>query len=285
MAAPGALAIAPAALFSPASQLLSRAYWFARDHPQWVLGFGLFGTAPAAAVFLLLLHESFEALLVPGTTLAGLRPVCYGLAGLAFMRFPLRLALARLMAEVTAERGASAAGAALFGLVQAPTAFLYGSLSTLGYLVGSLLILPLGLAFQAELAFHRFAATTLTPWEAFREAGRLPVTSLGLKLFSSAGTLWIVAFLVLWTAPGATLDLLEWLLRTDVAALRELFGTSSPAWLAAALVLTLSGAEMLFFIALGLFSAEWQRLAGGSDLQALLDGLEEQGRKGLEVFE
>jgi hypothetical protein len=272
-------------VFSPASHLLSRAYWLARDHPQWVLGFGLLGTAPAAAVFLLLLHESFEALLAPGTTLGDLRPLCYGLAGLVFLRFPLRMALARIMAGLTAERSASAAEAARFGLAHAPTALLYGSLSTLGYLVGSLLILPLGLAFQADLAFHRFAATTLTPWEAFREAGRLPVTSLGLKLFSSAGLLWIIAFLVLWTAPGAALDLLEWLLRADVAAPRELFGTSSPAWLAAALVLTFAGAEMLFFMAMGLFSAEWQRLAGGSDLRSLLDGLEERGQKGLEAFE
>jgi hypothetical protein len=277
--------LAPAALFSPASHLLSRAYWFARDHPQWVLGFGLLGTAPAAAAFLLLLHESFETVLVPGTTLGDLRPLCYGLAGLVFLRFPLRLALARQMAEATAERNASAAEAARFGLAQVPTALFYGSLSTLGYLTGSLLILPLGLGFQADLAFHRFAATRLSPWEAFREAGRLPVASLGLKLFSSAGLVWLIAFAVLWTAPGAALDLLEWLLRVDVAALRELFGTSSPAWLAAALVLTLAGAEMLFFIALGLFSAEWQVLAGGSDLRALLDGLEERGRKGLEAFE
>ncbi len=285
MAAPGALAIAPAALFSPASHLLSRAYWFARDHPQWVLGFGLLGSAPAAAAFLLLLHESFEAVLVPGDTLGSLRPLCYGLAALVCLRFPLRLALARLMAGTTGEGGGSAAQAARFGLTQAPTAFLYGSLSTLGYLTGSLLVLPLGLAFQADLAFHRFAASNLRPWEAFREAGRLPVTGVGLKLFTSAGLLWIVAFLVVWTAPGAALALLEWLLRADVAASRELFGTSSPAWLAAALVLTLSGAEILFFIALGLFSAEWQQLAGGSDLRALLDGLEERGQKGLEAFE
>jgi hypothetical protein len=281
MAAAGTTVAASGVLFSPASHLLSRACWLARDQPQWVLGFGLLGTAPAAAVFLLLLHESFEALLVPGTTLSGLRPVCYALAALVFLRFPLRLALARVMAG----REASAGEAAVFGLVHAPTAVLYGSLSTLGYLTGVVMILPLGLAFQADLAFHRFAATTLTPGEAFREAGRLPVTSLGLKLFSSAGLLGIVAFLVLWTAPTATLDLLEWLLRADVAASRELLGTSSPAWLAAALVMAFSGADTLFFVALGFFSAEWQRLAGGSDLRELLDGLESPGAPDLEAFE
>jgi hypothetical protein len=281
LAASASSGIADAALFSPASHLLSRAYWLARDHPQWVLGFGLLGTAPAAAVFLLLLHETFESVLVAGATLASLRPLCYGLAALVLLRFPLRLALARRMAET----GTPAAEAARFGFVHAPTAFFYGSLSTLGYLAGSVLILPLGLAFQADLAFHRFAATTLTPWEAFREAGRLPVSRLGLKLFTSACLLWIVAFVVVWTAPAAALGLAEWLLRVDVAAARELLDTSSPAWLASALVLTLSAAELLFFVALGLASAEWEKLAGASDLRAILDDLEERSREGREAFE
>jgi hypothetical protein len=250
-----------------------------------VLGLGLLGAAPASAAFLLLLHESFEAVLVPGARVAALRPLCFGLAAVLFLRFPLRLALARLMAEGSADRDASAASAVRFGLVEAPTALLYGSLSTLGYLSGLVLVLPLALAFQADLAFHRFAATGLSPLQAFREAGRLPVVGVGLKLFTSAGVLWLIAFLVVWTAPAAALGLLEWLLRADVAALRDLLGMSSPAWLAAALVLTLTGTEILFFVALGVFSAEWQQLAGGSDLRALLADLEQRGLQGKEAFE
>jgi hypothetical protein len=62
-------------------------------------------------------------------------------------------------------------------------------------------------------------------------------------------------------------------------------GTSSAAWGAAALITALTGVELLWTVAFGLFSAEWQKLSGGSDLAAMLDLLERRGASGDEAFD
>ena len=271
-----------AGVLPPAAGLLSRAFWFACDHPLPVLGLGLLGTAPAAALLLLFLREALLAVFTSGEGVAGLLPLASGLAAVSFLRFPFRLALARFMA---AGPGGSVGQSARFALVHLPAALLYGALSTLGWVLGAVLLLPLALAFSATLAFHRFAATGLTAWEALGDAWRVPTVGLALRLGATCGALVVVVFLVLWTSPGAALGLAEWLVRADVAALREALGPGAPAWTAAALVLSLTAGELLWTLAFGLLAADWQRLTEGSDLAAALDLLEARPATAGEAFE
>ncbi len=271
-------------LLPPPSVLLSRAFWFTRDHPDAVVGLGLLGTAPGAALLLLLLREAHEFWLVAGQASA-LAPLCFGVAAVYFLRFPFRLALARFMATATRGERASVLEASAFAFAHLPTSLFYGSVSTLGWLLGAVALFPLIFAFQATLAFHRFAATDLSAWAALKDAGRLPVIAIGIRLLAGAAALAFAVFLVLWTTPGAVLGLAEWLLRADVAALRAVVGASSAAWAAAALIVALTGVELLWTVAFGLLSAEWQKLSGGSDLAAMLDLLERRGASGDEAFD
>jgi hypothetical protein len=275
---------AGAALFPPATVLLSRAFWFARDHPGPVIGLGFLGAAPTAALLLLLIREAHESWLAPGAVSA-LLPLSFGVAAVFFLRFPLRLALARWMAQESRGEPASVPSASLFGLVHLPTALFYGGLSTLGWLLGAVFAVPLILAFQGTLALHRFAATDLSAWAALQDARQIPVGALGLKLLGAALVLTAALFLVLWTTPQALLGLAEWLFRADVIALREVLGVTSPPWGAAALVLAGSAVELLWTLAFGLVSADWQRLAAGSDLAAALDVLEARGSGAAEAFD
>jgi hypothetical protein len=258
--------------------LLSRAWWFACDHPKAVLGLGLLGSAPTAALLLLYLQEALETLLLGGApTTQGLRPVAFGLAAVFFTRYPFRMALARWMAASMEGTPVSLPRALAFGLAHTPAALLYASLSVLGAVLGAFVLVPWLWIYQASLAYHRFAAGTLSPWAAFAEGGRLPLASLGSRLTGAAVVLFATLFLLLWTTPTQALGLAEWLFRLNVAPLRPVFALSSGPWMAVALVLPLVAVELLWTLAFGLLSAEWQKLSGGSDLHAALLDIERRG--------
>ena len=267
-----------AALFPSASVLLSRAWWFACDHPKAVLGLGLLGSAPTAALLLLYLQEAHETLLLGGApTTQGLKPIAFGLAAVFFTRYPFRLALARWMAGAMEGSPVSLPGALAFGLAHVPTALLYASLSVLGWVLGLILLIPYRWVFQSSLAFHLFAAGTRSPWAAFGEGGRLPLAALGSRLSGATTILFLALFLILWTTPGQALGLAEWLFRLNVAPLRPVFALGSGPWLSVALVLPLVAMELLWTLAFGLLAAEWRRLSGGSDLLAALQDIERRG--------
>jgi hypothetical protein len=261
------------ALPSPAT-LLSRAVWYALEHPGPVLVLGLLGSGPPAVLLLLFLRESQEALLLPGGTVAAVRPLAFGLAAVWLARFPARLALARYMAAARAGTSATLREALGFGLRHVPTAILYGSLSTLGWMGGALVFFPFVWTFRASLAFHRFAASDLNAFGAWRDAGRVPATALGFRLLGLVQILAAWTFIVVWTSPAAALGLSEWLLRVDVAAWQALLAWDSPAWFVAAGVLALVAVELLWSVAYGLLAANWETLSQGSDLLARLAALE-----------
>jgi hypothetical protein len=238
------------------------------------------GSAPVAVLLLLFLREAQETLFFQGTTAEALRPLAFGLAGVYFVRFPFRLALARWMAQASHGEEPSLLRALGFAVVHLPTALFYGALSTLGWMLGSIAVVPILGTIRGSLALHRFAATELGAWAALREAGRIPAGRIGLRLIGTAGVLYLCAFLVVWTSPGAALGLAEWLLRAKVAALREVLDPLSPPWLAVALVLPLAGVELLWSVAFGLLSSEWSRLCGASDLLASLHELERKAASG-----
>jgi hypothetical protein len=262
------------ALLPRAVTLLSRAVWYTLDHPGPVLLLGLLGSGPPAVLCLMFLRESQESLLVAGQTVSALWPLAFGLAAVWFVRFPLRLALARYMAEERRSGRASLLAALGFGLKQAPSALLYGSLSTLGWLGGLALALPFVLTLRASLALQCFAAGDGSAFDAWREAGRVPATALGLRLLGLMQVLAPWIFVVLWTSPSAALGLGEWLLRLDVAALRALLGVESPSWAATAAVLAVMAAELLWSVAYGLLAANWETLSRGTDLLAQVAALE-----------
>jgi hypothetical protein len=266
------------ALFPSASVLLSRAWWFGCAHPKAVLGLGLLGSAPTAALLLLYLREAHETLLLGGEpTTQGLKPLAFGLAAVFFTRYPFRMALARWMAGAMEGAPVSLPAALGFGLAHTPAALLYASLSILGWVLGAVVLTPYRWVFQSSLAFHRFAAGRQTPWAAFVEGGRLPLGRLGARLSGAATTLYAVLFFLLWTTPRQALGLAEWLFRLDVAALRPVFALGSGPWLSVALVIPLVAVELLWAIAFGLLASEWQKLSGGSDLQAALVDIERRG--------
>jgi hypothetical protein len=267
-----------AALFPSASVLLSRAWWLACDHPKAVLGLGLLGSAPTAALLLLYLQEAHETLLLGGApTTQGLKPIAFGLAAVFFTRYPFRMALARWMAGSMEGTPVSLPRALAFGIVHAPTALLYASLSVLGWVLGAIVLVPYRWVFQSSLAFHLFAAGTQSPWAAFRDAGRLPLASLGSRLSGASTVLYLALFVILWTTPSQALGLAEWLFRLNVAPLRPVFALGSGPWFSVAVVLPLVAMEMLWSLAFGLLAAEWRRLSGGSDLQAALQDIERRG--------
>ncbi len=257
-----------------ATTLASRAIWYTLDHAGPVLSLGLLGSGPPAVLFLLFLRESQESLFVSGQTVAAVRPLAFGLAAVWFVRFPLRLALARYMAAQRREGRASLVGALAFGCRHAPTAVLYGSLSTLGWIGGLVLMLPFVWTLRASLALQRFAAGEGSAFEAWREAARVPATGVGLRLMGVMQFLAPWLFVVLWTSPAAALGLVEWFLRVDVAALRALLGTDSLTWALTAAVLALMIAELLWSVAYGLLAASWETLSGGADLLAQVTALE-----------
>jgi hypothetical protein len=258
--------------------LLSRAWWYACDHPKAVLGLGALGVAPTAALLLLFLQEAHETLILGGApTTTSLRPIAFGVAAVVFLRYPFRMALARWMAGEAAGRAVSLPAALGFGLLHTPTALLYAALSILGFVVGSVVVVPYVWVYQASFAFHRFASSTLSPWAAFRDARRLPLGTLGMRLTVAATVLFGALFLVVWTTPSQLLGLVEWLFRLDVAGLRPVVALRSGPWLAVALVLPLVAVELLWTLAFGLLAAEWERLSGGSDLLAALEDIERRG--------
>jgi hypothetical protein len=269
-----------AASFPPASALLSSALLFALEHASAVLPLGLLGSAPFAVALVLYLRECYEVLLLPGASVAALRPLAFGLAGLYLLRFPFRLALAAFMAG---ERRAAPAGALrslALGLIEAPAALYYGCLSTLGWLAGAVVLLPFAACVRASLAFQLFAAAPLSAREAYREAARAPVVPLGFRLAALLSVAFLGLALVIWTAPASALGLGEWLLKLDVTALREVLGLGSATWLLVSLAVAWMGAELLWAVAFGLLAQEWERVAQGADIAAELQALESR----IEVF-
>lgn len=263
-----------AILFPPATVLFSRAYGFLADHPGPVVALGVAGVAPASALGLMFLREAHQSWLISGAVSA-LAPLSFALAAAHFVRFPFGMALARYMARASRGEPAGVAEALGFATVHLPASLMFGALGTLGWLLGSVVGLPLLLAHRATLAVHIFAGTDLTPVGAIREAGRLPF-ALFARLAGVGLLLLVTLFFVAWTTPGALLDLAEWLLRAEVAALREGVGPSSPAWTSAAFVLALGAVQVLWTIAFGAVTAELQKLSLGSDLKAALDTLEQR---------
>jgi hypothetical protein len=250
--------------FSPAPALLSRAWWYLCDHPGAV-ALGLGGSAPAAAAMLLYAHEATDQVLVHGSTAEAMRPLAFGLAALCLARFPPRLALARWMAD-RALGTASIPRALGFALVHLPAALLYGAASTLGWILGAALAVPMAATFGAAFALHRFAAGEDGAWATLSAAVRAPVHAAGFRLLTACTALWLVVFLVAYTSGPAALDLAEWLLSADVAALGAVIGHDSPAWIAACAVLALTVAELLWFVAFGLLAAEWGDATTGADI-------------------
>ena len=263
------------AVFPAAATLLSRALWYALDHPGPVLGLGLAGSALPAALFLLFLREAQETLFFAGSTAETMKPVALGLAAVYFLRFPSRLALARWMAAARRGRPESLWGASRFALLHLPSALFYGSLSTLGWIAGAVLIVPLAAVWYAGLAFHTFAASDVTSArDALREVRRIPLGTLGLRLMNVTGVVVLTGFLILWSAPQALLGLAEWLARADVSALRAVVGSTSALWAGTALVLALVLAELLWSVAFGLLAGEWETVSRGADLARELAHLE-----------
>jgi hypothetical protein len=203
-----------------------------------------------------------------------MRPLAFGVAAVYFLRFPFRLALARFMVASARGDAAGVPSALGFALLHAPTALFYGAVATFGWILGSLVALPIVATLHAGLAFHRFAVGDASALGALREAMRIPSAGVGLKLIGSASVVYLGLFLITWTAPGSALGLAEWLFRADVAALQQLLGLASPAWLGVALILPLVAVELLFSLAFGLVSREWDRLSAAPDLLARLQLLE-----------
>lgn len=269
-----------AGLFPPATTLLSRAVWYLLEHAHGAVTLGLLGSAPFALLLVLFLREAWETLLISGTTAVALRPLAFGLAGVYLLRFPLRLALARWMAEQRRGGEPSLPRALAFACLQAPAAFYYGALSTLGWMLGSVLLLPFALTLRASLAFHLFAGGDESARQAWREASRVPVVPLGFRMSAVASVMFVGCWLVLGTAPGTALGLAEWLLKLNVTALREVLSLSSPTWLLGSLALSWMAIELIWSVAFGLLAEDWERLSRGSDLLAELQALEARG----EVF-
>ena len=254
--------------FPSASSLLSRAWWFACDHPVPVLFLGLSGSAPWSVLLLLYLREAKEAHVVQGGAVAALWPLALGLAGVYFLRFPFRLALARWMAHAGpgGEEGIPAGRALGWALLHFPTALLYGAISTLGWILGLVAGLPFLAVFLVGFAFHRFAASESGAWQVLQEARQVPLAGIGFRLLTVTTLVCLCVFLILWTGPVYALGLAEWLLKADVASLRALFGPSSLVWVEVAAVLSLTVTELLWSLASGLLAAEWEALRGGADL-------------------
>jgi len=271
---------AAAGLFPPATALLSRAVWYVLEQAHGVVVLGLLGSAPFALLLVLFLREAWETLLIPGTTAASLRPLAFGLAGVYLLRFPLRLALARWMAEQRHGGQPSLLRALGFALKQAPAAFHYGALSTLGWMLGSVVVLPFVLTLRASLAFHLFAGGSGSARQAWAQARRVPIVALGFRLSAVASVMFLGLWLVLGSAPGTALSLAEWLLKLNVTALREVLGFASPTWQLGALALSWMAVELVWSVAFGLLAEEWERLSQGSDVLAELQALEARG----EVF-
>jgi hypothetical protein len=234
----------------------------------------LTGSAPWAVLLLLYLREAREAHVVRGA-IAALWPLALGLAGVYFLRYPFRLALARWMA--CADRGGAEgvpAGRALgWAFLHLPTALLYGAISTLGWILGLVAGFPFLAVFLAGFAFHRFAASETGAWQALQESGRVPLGWIGFRLLTVTTLVCLSVFLILWTGPVYALGLAEWLLKADVASLRVLFGPFSLAWVEVAAVLSLTVAELLWSLAFGLLASEWEALRGGADLAAAFRSL------------
>ncbi len=263
-----------AALFPSAPVLLSRATLYVLEHPTGALTLGLLGSAPFALPLVLFLREAHEAtLLAPGSA-AGLFGPALGLGALWLWRFPCRLALAHWMAQQRQGGSPSLARALLFALAQWPAGVQYGSLATLGWMAGLVLIVPLNLTLRGSLAFHLFAAGQGSASQAWDEAGRVPAGALGWRLLLVSQVLFLLSALVLWTAPASALGLAEWLLRLDVSAWNELFGPTSAAWLLTVLALAWMLGELLWSVAYGLAAEEWERISGGADLSRRLAQLE-----------
>ena len=270
----------PAVPFPPAPALLSRATLYVLDQPTGALTLGLLGSAPFALLAVLFLREAHEAtLLAPGSA-AGLFGPALALGAVWLWRYPCRLALAHWMAGQRQGRPPSLGRALLFALAQWPAALQYGCLSTLGWMAGLALVLPLALTLRGSLAFHLFAAGDASARAAWAEAGRVPARAAGWRLLLTSLVLAVLGLLVIWSAPGTALGLAEWLLRADVSAARELLGLDSGAWLLTALALDWMLMELLWSVAWGLAAEEWERLSGGADLARRLAALE--GRE--EVF-
>jgi hypothetical protein len=262
-----------AGLFPPPTALFSSAVWYTLDHLAGVVTLGLCGSAPFALLLVLFLRESYETVLVPGATTA-LGPSAFGLAAVYFVRFPLRLALAHWMAAERSGGRASLLRALAFAFRQLPTALCYGALSTIGWLLGSVVVVPFLLTLRASLAFHVFAGGAQNAGESWRSAGQVPVAAVGWRLSMVASVVYLTLAFVLWSTPGAALGLGEWLLKLNVTALRAVFAPSSVAWLLCALSLAWMAVELLWSVAFGLLVEEWERLSQGSDLNAELDALE-----------
>jgi hypothetical protein len=269
-----------AGLFPPATALLSSALLHTLANAHAFVVPGLLGSAPFAVLAVLYLRESYETILLPGGSVASLRPLAFGLAGVYLLRFPCRLALARTMAAVRRGEPAGALRAALFGVAHAPAALYYGCLSTIGWLAGSVALLPFAVCVRASLAFHLFAAGRQSAREAYRAAARAPVVGLGFRLSGVLLLAHLGLALVLWTAPASALGLAEWLLKLDVSALDPVLGLGSVTWLLVSLAGAWLATELLWSVAFGLLAAEWERLAQGADLLAELDALESRS----EVF-
>jgi hypothetical protein len=269
-----------AGLFPPAAALASRAVWYTLDHAHGVLTLGLLGSAPFALLLVLFLREAYESVLVPGAQVAALGRLAFGLGAIYLWRFPARLALAHWMA---AQRRGERPGLLRplgFALAQLPAALFYGGLGTLGWLLGTLVVMPFTLTLRASLALHLFAGGRDSAARAWSAARTVPIAAVGWRLSGIAGVVFLGAVLVLWTAPGSALGLAEWLLKLNVSALGEVLGLESFTWIACALALSWMAVELLWCVAFGLLAADWERLSQGSDLAAELDALESRA----EVF-
>jgi len=262
------------ALFPSAPVLLSHATLYVLEHPAGALTLGLLGSAPFALLLVLFLREAHEATLLAPGSVAGLFGPALALGALWLWRFPCRLALAHWMAQQRHGRSPSLARALLFGLAQWPAGLQYGSLSTLGFITGLALIVPLALTLQGSLALHLFAAGQGSSRQAWDEAGRVPATGVGWRVLLVSQVLFLLSALVLWTGPGSALGLAEWLLRLDVSAWNELFAPTSAAWLLTVLALAWMLVELLWSVAYGLVAEEWERISGGADLSRRLAQLE-----------
>ncbi|MBI2194625.1 MAG: hypothetical protein HYU36_21810 [Planctomycetes bacterium] len=268
----------PRGLFPSAPVLVSRAWWFLCEYPVQVGVLGLMGSAPFAALLLFYVREAEEGHYFTGSVSEAMRPVALGLAGVYFARFPFRLALARWMAQTVSGAPASSVRALGWAVLHLPTSLFYGAVSTLGWFLGSVLIVPFSLSIQANLAFHRFAVTRETAWTAFRESSRIPAGGVGSQLLAVSGVLTLCGFLILWMAPAAALGLAEWTVKADVVGLQQVFGLRSPPWIAISFLFPLIGVDLLWTVAFGLLHVEWQNLTQGADLLGDLRKLEKEER-------
>ncbi len=262
--------------FPPAAALLSRSWWYAWDHPVPVILLGLGGAVPVAAMFLLFLQEAHEATFLGGTSVRSLRPAALILSALYMARYPFRMALARWMA--LARRGEGSIPQAVgWSLLHLPTSLFYGSYSTLGWLAGTVTLVPFFGTFHANLACHRFAARSDGALSTLRAASRVPILGISVRLLSLCQLVCLVVFLVVWTGLPALLGLCEWLLRSDVAALRSVIRLASAPWAAAGATVALLATGLLWTVAFGLLWEHWEELSEGGDLSSRLAVLEAGG--------